>query len=581
LSLFTELKRRKVFRVAIAYIIAAWVVMQVADVILNNIAAPGWIFHVLLLLLSIGFPFAIIFAWAFELTPEGLKREQQASHAAVLEEATKPVAVEQAGSGREALVKPDKSIAVLPFVNMSEDSGNEYFSDGVSEELLNLLAKIPEMRVAAQTSSFSLKGKDLQISEVGEILKVAHVLEGSVRKAGNQVRITVQLIKANDGYHLWSETYDRTLDNIFTIHDEIATEVVKQLRVTLLGEAPTVRETDPAAYALFLQARQLSRQSTARAWEKSIALYLQTLDIAPDYAAAWTDLADLYARQTNKALRTTEEGFALALEAAEKALKIDPENAKAHACLGRIVLNLNGDLVKAAQHIETALSLEPANPDILLEAAILARCLGRVDESISLQEHLVILDPVNPIGHYRLGVTYLWALRLDAAIASLRTALSLSPERIAARWGIGIALLLKGESEAALAAIEQESDEGWRISGLVLAHHTLGHEAESNAALAEMIETLEQGAAYNIAYLLAFRGEADRAFEWLDKAVQYKDPGLSDLPIQPLFANIHSDPRWLPFLESVGKSPAQLDAIDFKAALPEHQGWCEVQPARR
>jgi TolB-like protein/Flp pilus assembly protein TadD len=569
LQLFNELKRRNVFKVAIVYIVAAWVLMQVADVILNNIAAPDWIFHVLLLFLSIGFPFAVIFAWAFELTPEGLKREHEADHDAAQMEATKPNVMELAATEQEVSEEPDKSIAVLPFLNMSEDASYEYFSDGISEELLNLLAKIPELRVAAQTSSFSLKGKDLQISEVGQILNVSHVLEGSVRKADNQLRITAQLIKAYDGYHEWSETYDRTLDNIFAIQDEIAAAVVKQLRVTLLGETPTVRETDPAAYALYLQARQLSRQSTAKAWEMSINLYHQTLDISPDYAAAWTELADVYIRQTHKALRTFEEGFALAREAAEKALVVDPENAKAHACLGQIVLSFDGDLVMAARHFEQALAVEPSNPEILLEAAFLARSLGNLDEAVSLLEYVVSLDPVNAIGHYRLGATYLWARRLDAAIASLRTALNLSPGRIAAHWSIGVALLLKDEPEKALTAIEQESDEGWRTAGLVMAHHALGHEAESDVELVKMIGMLEQGAAYNIAYLFAFRGEAARAFEWLDKAVQYRDPGLMDIPVQPLFANIHDDPRWLPFLEHIGKSPEQLAAIEFKVTLPE------------
>jgi TolB-like protein len=555
--------------VTIAYIIASWLVLQVADVILNNIAAPAWIFHVLLLFLAIGFPFAVIFAWAFELTPDGLKREHELDRNAALVEATTLPKTDLTVAEPQEPEDSDKSIAVLPLVNMSEDASNEYFSDGISEELLNLLAKIPELRVAALTSSFSLKGKDLQISEVGDILKVAYVLEGSVRKSGDQVRITAQLIQVNNGYHLWSETYDRTLDNIFAVQDEIAAAVVEQLKVTLLGAAPTVQTTDPAAYALYLQARQLARHATADAWEQAIGMYQQALAIAPGYAAAWADLADVYNRQTNKALHPFEEGFALAREAAEKALEIDPENAKAHACLGHILLSFDDDLKTAAQHFEQALSLEPNNPDILLEAARMARSLGHLDESISLQEFVVARDPVNPDGHYRLGATYLWAGRLDEAIASLNIALSLSPGRIAAQWAIGVALLLKGEPGAALVAIQQETDVGWRTAGLVKAHHSLGQAAESDAALTEMIKTLEFGAAYNIAYMFAYRGEIDCAFEWLDKAVQYKDPGLVDIPVQPLFANLHSDPRWLPFLESIGKSPQQLAAIEFRVMLPE------------
>ena len=567
MTLFNELKRRNVFKVAIAYIVVSWLLLQVADVVLNNITAPAWIFHVLLLFLLVGFPLAVIFAWAFEHTPEGLKRDQAPDPDVAMLEETPVAPVEQRVAEAQAPGETERSIAVLPFVNMSDDASNEYFSDGISEELLNLLSRVSKLRVAAQTSSFSLKGKDLQISEVGEILKVAHVLEGSVRKAGNQVRITVQLIKTNDGFHLWSETYDHTLDDIFKVQGEIAAAVVEQLKCKLLGEIPRIEQTDPAAYALFLQARQISRQGTASSWDQSIDLYQRALAIDPEYAAAWTDLADVYSRQTNKALRPVNEGNALIREAAGKALEISPEYAPAHAVLGRSTLNLEGDLPAAARHIERALVLAPGNTDILFEAAMLVRSLGRIEECISFQEEAVTRDPVNPVGHYRLGLSYLWAGHLDEAIESERIALGLSPGRIGVQYAIGVALLFKGEPEAALEIMHQESDEGWRANGRALAHHELGQARESDAALTKLIEGWEEGAAYNIAYILAFRGEADRAFEWLDKAAKYKDPGLTDIPIQPLFTNIHSDPRWLPFTISIGKSPQQLAAVEF--SLPQ------------
>jgi len=427
------------------------------------------------------------------------------------------------------------SIAVLPFADMSPDKDQEYFSDGISEELLNLLAKIPELRVAARTSSFSYKGKDVKVVDVGRELNVAHVLEGSVRKAGNQVRITAQLIRADDGFHEWSDTWDRTLDDIFAIQAEIAADVAAQLKITLLGAAPTLEATDLAAYALYLQARHLGRQGTAEGLERSMALYQQALAIDPDYAAAWAGLARDYYTQAGTELHPIDEGYQLA----------------------------------RARHLERALALDPTNSDIIANAAILARSLGRLDEAIALQEYAVVRDPVNPIGHARLGVFYRWAGRLDEAIASLRTTLSLSPGRIAAQSFIGAALLLKGEPEAALAAIQQESSELWRMVGWPMAYHALGQVAESESALAELIEKYEQETAYNIAYVLALRGEADRAFEWLDKAVLYNDPGLSEIAVESLFANIHDDPRWLPFLESIGKAPKQLAAIEFEVTLPQ------------
>ncbi len=462
-----------------------------------------------------------------------------------------------------------ESIAVLPFADMSPEGDQEYFSDGISEELLNLLVEIPGLQVAARTSSFSFKGQNLEIPEIAERLNVAHVLEGSVRKSGNQVRITAQLVRAADGFHVWSDTWDRSLDDIFAIQDEIAADVVAQLKITLLGAAPTVEQTDPEAYALYLQARQLGHQHTAEGYEQSNALYQQALAIDPDYAAAWAGLANNYINQAGFGLRPFDEGFRLAREAANRALAIDPEFAPAHATLGLIAMSYDGDLSAAARNYEHALELAATDAEILRFAANLAYGLGRLDESIALREYLVALDPVNPAGHSRLGFAYVNAGRQDEAIASYRTALSLSPGRGAAQYGIGVALLLKREPEAALAAMQQESFEAFQLIGLPMAYHALGQAAESDAALAELIEKYEQGAAYNIAYVLAFRGETDRAFEWLDKAVEYNDTGLSESPIQILFANIHDDPLWLPFLESIGKSPEQLAAIEFNVTLPK------------
>jgi TolB-like protein/Tfp pilus assembly protein PilF len=460
------------------------------------------------------------------------------------------------------------SIAVLPFVNMSSDPEQEFFSEGISEEVLNLLAKIPELQVAARTSSFSFKGQSLEIPEIAKRLNVAHVLEGSVRKAGNEVRITAQLIRADDGFHEWSETWNRSADDIFAIQDEIAADVASQLKVTLLGVPPTVEATDLAAYALYLQARQLGRQGTPEGLERSMALYQQALAIDPDYAAAWAGLARDYYTQAGTELHPIDEGYQLARDAANRALAIDPEYAPAHAQLGYIAV-YHGDLAAATRHLERALALDPTDSDIIANAAILARSLGRLGEAIALQAYAVARDPVNPIGHARLGLFYLWAGRLDESIASYRTTLSLSPGRIGANYNIAAALLLKGEPEAALAATQQESSELWRMVGLSMVYHALGQAAESDAALAGLMDRYEQEAAYNIAYVLALRGEANRAFEWLDKAVQYNDPGLVEIAATNLFANIHDHPRWLPFLESIGKSPEQLAAIKFDVRLPQ------------
>jgi TolB-like protein/Tfp pilus assembly protein PilF len=592
---FAELKRRRVFHVMAVYGFVAFAIIEAADVIFPRLALPDWTVTLVVGLALLAFPVVIVLAWVLEMTPEGVRRTAEAAPGELTEIIAAPasqhwpagvlalvgVTALLAGVwyvGRQSAPAPDAdpavgpvsaSIAVLPFADMSPDNDQEYFSDGISEELLNLLSKIPELQVAARTSSFSFKDQNLAIPEIARLLNVAHVLEGSVRKAGNEVRITAQLIRADDGYHVWSETWNRSLDDIFAIQDEIASDVVAQLKVTLLGAAPTVEETDPEAYALYLQARQLGRQFTAESVEQSNALYQRALEIDPDYAAAWAGLANNYSGQALSGQRPIDEGYRLAREAANRALAIDPEYAPAYAVLGGIAGAYDNDLAAAARHLERALALAPTSPDILRRAARLAGDLGRLDEAIALYEYAVARDPVSSSGHNWLGFFYLLAGRLDEAITSFRTALTLSPGSIGAHYVIGVALLQKDEPEAALAAFAEEADEGYRLIGLPMAYHALGQTAESDAALAELIEKDELEAAYNIAYVLAFRGEADRAFEWLDKAVGYNDPGLSEIPVDILFANIHSDPRWLPFLESIGKSPEQLAAIKFEVRLPQ------------
>jgi TolB-like protein/lipoprotein NlpI len=609
MTLFAELKRRNVFRVGAAYVVAAWLLIQVAETIFPLFGYGDTPARIVVSVLAVGFIPALIFAWAFELTPEGLKKESEVDrsqsitpHTAkkldrvimvvlalalgyfafdkfVLDPQRESAKDEQVAgqveearqAGRtEALVESygDKSIAVLPFVNMSSDAEQEYLSDGISEELLNLLAKIPELRVISRSSAFSFKGKDIAIPEIARQLNVAHILEGSVRKSGNALRITAQLIEARSDTHLWSETWDRPLDDIFAIQDEIAAMVVDQLKVTLLGETLHVQETDPEAYALYLQARHLGRQITAEALEQSIALYQQVLAIDPDFAAAWDGLANNYINQSYKGLLSSEEGYTRAREAANKALAVDPEYAPAHARLGWIAMAYDNDLAQSARHLEHALQLDPNNTGIIGNAAVLLRVLGRLDEAIALEEHVIAQDPVNPVGYDNLGGSYDLAGRWDDAIASRETVLRLSPGHIGAHYWIGMALLFKGKAEAALEAFAREEGlEGLRVKGQALASHALGRQEEYRARLDKLIELWRDQWPSEVAHVFAWTGETDRAFEWLARAVAQEDGGFD--PHEPLLGPLKNDPRWLPLLESMGKSPAQLDAIAFQVTLPK------------
>ena len=602
-----EVKRRNVHRMAGLYLVGAWLVVQIAATIFPAFGFADLAVRVVVIVLAIAFLPALVFSWIFELTPAGLKRESSLDHAldpessvaspvgkhldrlimAVLalalgyfafdkfvlapqREATQREAARQQGRS-DAIAESygDRSIAVLPFTDLSANQDQTYFSDGIAEELLNLLTRVPGLRVISRTSAFSFKGKEVAMPDIARQLNVANVLEGSVRTSGNTVRITAQLIEARSDTHLWSQTWDRELGDLFAVQDEIAAAVVTQLKIELLGETPKTKKEDPAAYALYLKARALTRQFTPEGFAQSITLYQQALAIDPGYAAAWDGLARNYTNETGYGLRPVPEGTRLARDAAEKALALDPDYAPAYDTLGWIAKSYDGDLAASARYYEHALALAPGDTVILASAAVLALDLGRLDEATMLSEHVVAQDPINPISVNNLAYAYLFAGRVDEAIASLQTTRQLAPEMIGVAYWLGMALLVKHEPEAALAEIQKEGDEGWRLFGLTMAYHDLGRHAESDAALAEAIAKYEQDSAYNIAYVLAYRGEVDRAFEWLDKAVAFQDPGLSEVAVQPLFAKLKSDARWPAFLRKLGKAPDQLAAISFKVTLPK------------
>ena len=585
-QLFQELKRRNVIRVAIAYAVSAWLLIQVVDALFPMLRLPEWTATLVAVLLLIGFPIALIFAWAFELTPEGLKlekhvvRDESITHAtgrkldfiiigmlvlglgyfaydkfvldpsrdAELVQATTE-AVTESGISENL----DKSIAVLPFVNMSDDPGNEYFSDGISEEILNLLAKVPELRVTSRSSAFSFKGQNVDMPTMAAKLNVAHVLEGSVRKSGNQLRITAQLIEVEADTHLWSDTYDRELKNVFAIQDEIAAAVVDALKITLLGKRPKATETSPDAYALYLQARHFMNQYTVERYKQAETRLRQALEIDPDFAPASTELGSVYERQANAfGSLPIVEGNELARDAILQALAIDPQYGRAYAILAMVEMFYDWDFTAAFQHLQQALALNPRDAAILLSTARLNTMLGRLDEAIDLYRQSIALDPVWAVGHYRLGQTLWYADRLDEATNSIRMALSLSPGGSGAQLTLGLVLLAQGDAPAALLAMEQETDDAFRLTGTAIVQHALGDAGASDAALQALIEEYEDGADYQVAFAYAFRGEIDHAFDWLEIAYDNRDGGLASMLVNPLFANLHDDPRWTDFLDKMG-----------------------------
>jgi TolB-like protein/Flp pilus assembly protein TadD len=553
---------------------------------------------VLLLVIALGFVASLIIAWAYELTPEGIKREKDVvrGESITRETANKlsritigllicavlivavdrlvpegpqaPLSESPTSTANVAAVAADSpSVAVLPFVNMSGDEDNEYFSDGLSEELLNLLAKIPALKVVSRSSSFYYKGKDFRISDVGRELNVAYVLEGSVRKSGNQVRVTAQLIKVEDGFHLWSDTWDRTLDNIFAIQDEIAAAVVDQLEVTLLDKVPRSQETDPEAYSLYLQARHFSNLLSPEGWENSIRLYQKALEIAPDYALAWTGLCRDYINLAGYNLLPPAEGYGLAREAAEKALAIDPNTASAHAGLGWISMHHDGDLEAAAKYFERALKLEPNNLATLRNAATFTYALGRLDDAIALGEYSLARDPVNPSAYFNLAHHYTVAGAHEKAIETARSALRLNPGMPGANYYMGESLLRLGQSERALEVFERETDDEWRVKGTALAFFELGREPEFEAKFAELREGWIERWPIEIAHVYAWIGRPDEVFPLVEKDIEINGPG--GVMVDPFFTSLHKDPRWSALLESAGISKEQLDRIEFHVDLSD------------
>jgi TolB-like protein/Tfp pilus assembly protein PilF/predicted Ser/Thr protein kinase len=444
------------------------------------------------------------------------------------------------------------SIAVLPFVDLSADKDQEYFADGLAEELLNALAQIPELRVAARTSSFQFKGKTGDVPSIGRQLNVGAILEGSVRKAGRQVRITAQLVKAADGFHLWSETYDRELDDIFAVQDDIARAVASALKVRLLGkEAPAARGGDADAYNLWLQGKYFYDRLTKEDLEKAIAYYEQALRVDPGYARAWAGLAIAHQQRASRGYAPLTEGHQKARAAVEKALELDPKLAEAHAALGWIKTTDDWDWSGAEAAYARALELEPGNAKVLRRAATLAGTLGRFDEAIRLDRRSVELDPLNVPAHNSLGLHALYAGRLDEAEAAFRKALELDPRFPGARMFLGQVQLLRSNPEAALPEMEKESEPLWRRFGLALAYHALGRRHEADEALRTLLEEDGQGAALQIAEVHAFRGDKDEAFAWLERAYAERDPGLTEMKGDPLLRSLEDDPRHAAFMKKM------------------------------
>lgn len=596
-----ELKRRNVLRVGAAYIVAAWLIIQVAETIFPLFGYDDAPARVIVILLAICFPLVLLFSWIFEITPEGLKRETDIDRTVSAERKTgkkldraiivllalalgyfafdkfvlvparvETLVEETARQARsDALVESygDKSIAVLPFVNMSDDAGNEYFSDGISEELLNLLAKIPELRVISRSSTFSFKGKDTGIPEIARRLNVAHILEGSVRKAGDQVRITAQLIDARSDTHLWSETYDRKLDNIFQIQDEIAAAVVAALKIKLLGAPPNARITDQEAYNLALQARYFWNRRSPGDEERTMDLYQQVLDIDPDYATAWVGLSVIYLSRAVRGQMPRETGLAKAREAVETALSLDPGLSDAHVRLGQ-VHEQHAAWDAAREEYRQALILDPNSPLALVAMASFTwREDGQLDAAIELFRRATDIDPLGAMWWDRTADLLIRAGRLDEADEAMRKAIELRGESISSMGNQVLIMFFRGQLEEALDLTHAFPDGANKLFGLTVSYHAMGRQGDSDDALRQLTESTESQVPYLLAMAHANRGETDSAFEWLEKFLSVRRVGVGRIKFEPFLKNLHDDPRWDVLIDSLQKAGSRK--VGSKAGRPE------------
>jgi TolB-like protein/DNA-binding winged helix-turn-helix (wHTH) protein len=451
--------------------------------------------------------------------------------------------------GRNSVVS-DKSIAVLPFADMSEKKDQEYFGDGMAEEIINLLAKIPGLKIIARTSSFQFKGQTQDLRNIGTQLGVAYVLQGSVRKSGDRLRVTAQLIKSQDGTHLWSQTYDRELSDILMLQEEIAATLVRAMQIEVspyVVVRPALRNTE--AYTLYLQGLHAYDRFDQQGWEQAATYFQRALDLDPSFADAAAQLAGAYNILGQFNFMKPTVAFEQARHAAEHALELDPSLAYAHAVLGDIHM-ANWDWAAADRELNRAVALAPNDALISQLAARQAMNMGRWDDALRLVNASLAQDPLNPFSHLVLGWIQIHCARLAEAESALRRTVEISPTFTSAHFYLGFVLLARGQREAAATEFLKETDNATHLEGSMIANFILGAKADSDAALAQYIKRYSIFP-FSVAENYAFRGEADEAFKWLDRAFEQKDIALLYVVSDPVMKNLEGDPRYKALLKKM------------------------------
>ena len=460
------------------------------------------------------------------------------------------------------------SVAVLPFVNRSRDEGDEYFSDGLADELIGMLAGIPTLHVAARTSSFQFKGTRDDVATIGRKLKVATLLEGSVRRSGSRVRITVQLVRVSNGHHIWSENYDRTLDDIFAVQDDIARSVVQELRAALLGEdadsheltrlredvanAARGRATHPEAHRLYLLARHFIDRWTHDDMVRGIGHLKEALALDPEFAMGWAELSHAHTAEAACGWVPATEGNERARHAAERALALRPDLPDGYVRLGWIQMMHDWNWHEAQRSIQRAEELAPQDVRVLHMQGVLARNLGDLDRAIELDRRALERDPLSSATYLNLGLNLYAAGQAKESEAAFRQSLEFASEGTVAHGGLALALAAQGRVLEAVHEARSEPEELVRLYVLAILHAASGQTLDAEEALRSLIEKHAEHAPAQIAEVCAVRGERDRAFEWLERAFAERDGGLTEIKGSPHLRSLHDDPRWKHFLSRMG-----------------------------
>jgi serine/threonine-protein kinase len=578
-TFLAELKRRHVYRVAIAYGVVAWLLIQVATQVFPFFEIPNWVVRLVVLVSVLGFPISLIIAWAFEMTPQGMKRAEEIApneyipHWSSRKFAALIVTIAMLATGvlvfqlvrskptspaqiTAAAMPSQKSIAVLPLLNESGDPGDEYFSDGLSEELIAALAQVRGLKVIGRSSSFRFKDRKEESKAIGEKLGVSTLLEGTVRKQGDQVRIVAELINAADGSELWSRTFDRELKDIFAVQSEIAMAVATSLELTVLGanekSAQNAATKSLEAHNAYLQGHFYFERRNLEDYRKSVGFFDQAIHLDPGYALAYAERSEAWAWIGDLSSEKQKEAWAAAGSDAEKAVAIDPHLAEAHAALGSVRFFIEWKFAEGLTELGRAQELSPWNPTAndLMARVVVYR--GQFQEAEKLARQAIELDPLGYQARTSLARVLFTEGKLDEVEAAARKAAELQPTAAGNhRWQVFVAIQ-RGDGEAALREARLEPNEGYRHFELALAHYARGDRPAADAALAELIAKDGDFLAYQIAEVYAWRGEKDNAFAWLQISLNDHDTGTLSLLIDPLMRGLRHDARYDGLLAKIG-----------------------------